>query len=279
VIADTEAVVLRRRNFRDSSRILVLYTRTHGKLSAIAKGVKVSAARHGLSLEPMSHIRAVLYVKEQRDLQLLSRFEPLAPLGRLLDDMDRMAAGLAVVELMDAVTPQAEASEPVFRLLVETLEAIKNATNQPGIALYHFEVHLLGELGFRPNFDACSSCGRPLDDAGTADRGTLRMGHAGVVCPRCSDRGGLFSVSREALRALRVLQRTATAEEAAMRLEGGNSWEEIDAALRRCLQMNIDTLGRLKARDVFHALSKAPAMPGTGGGRAAGMDTGNSNEE
>jgi DNA repair protein RecO (recombination protein O) len=257
VIVDTEAIVLRGRDYSDSSRILGLYTLAHGRMSVIAKGVKRSAARHGMSLEPMSHIRAVLYVKEHRDLQLLSRFESVEPVGGLLADMDRMASGLAAVELVSASTPQAEANEAIFHLLASTLKALRTATKQPRNALYHFEVHLLSELGFQPNFDTCSSCGKPAGGEGGVERRTVRMGHAGVVCPACIDRHhGLFPISHEALSFLRALQRTRTAEEALGRDIGANQDEEVDAALRRCLQMNIDTLGRLKTRDVFHALRR-----------------------
>jgi DNA repair protein RecO (recombination protein O) len=259
VIVDTEAIVLRGRDYSDSSRILEIYTRSHGRLAVIAKGVKKSAARHGLSLEPMSHIRAVVYVKEHRDLQLLSRFEPLEQLGGLMADMDRMAAGLAVVELAGATTPQTEANEALFQLLASTLSALRNATKHPRNALYHFEVHLLGELGFQPNFDNCASCGKSVGKEAGSERRAARMGHAGVVCPSCIDRHhGLFPISYEALAVLRELQRTGSAEEAAARDLCGSHGDEVDAALRRCMQMNVDTLGKLKTREVFHALGRTP---------------------
>jgi DNA repair protein RecO (recombination protein O) len=257
VIVDTEAIVLRGRDYSDSSRILGLYTLSHGRLSVIVKGVKKVAARHGLSLEPMSHIRAVLYVKDHRDLQLLSKFEPLESLGGLMADMDRMAAGLAVVELIGAVTPQAEANDALFHLVASTLRTLKAATKQPRNALYHFEVHLLGQLGFQPEFESCASCGKQVGESAGAVRGTARMGHAGVVCPACIERHhGLFPISREALAVLRDFQRMGSADEAAGRPVSAMHAEEIDAALRRCLQMNIETLGKLRSREVFHALGR-----------------------
>ena len=85
------------------------------------------------------------------------------------------------------------------------------------------------------------------------------MGHAGVVCPSCIDRHhGLFPISYEALAVLQELQRTASAEEAVARDLCGNHGDEVDAALRRCMQMNVDTLGKLKTREVFHALGRTP---------------------
>jgi DNA repair protein RecO (recombination protein O) len=256
MIVDTEAIVLRGRDYSDSSRILALYTLSHGRLSVIAKGVKKSAARYGMSLEPMSHLRAVLYVKEQRELQLLSRCEPLDPPGKLLEDMERIAAGLAVVELVAAATPLAEANDAVFRLLASTLQTLRHATNRPRNALYHFEVRLLSELGFQPNFDACASCGTPVD-AVVASRKAMRMGHAGVICGSCIDRHhGVFPVSEGALSTLRDFQRMRSPDEAVLRDPGAVLDEEVDAALRRLLQMNIDTLGRLKTRDVFRAVAR-----------------------
>src|SRR5438874_11947406 len=57
----TEAIVLRSIRYGEADRILHLYTRGDGRLSAIAKGVRRSRSRFGARLEPFFHIRVLLH--------------------------------------------------------------------------------------------------------------------------------------------------------------------------------------------------------------------------
>jgi DNA repair protein RecO len=78
--------------------------------------------------------------------------------------MGKMDAGLAAVELTDAVTHGTEESGGLFVLLADTLAAIDGATQRPRNALYFFELRLLALLGVRPDFLQCARCGRILEE-------------------------------------------------------------------------------------------------------------------
>lgn len=70
MIIRTDAVVLRGMDYGETSRILTLFTRRHGIIGAIAKGVRRPGSRFGSTLQPLSVIQAVYYYKAERDLQL-----------------------------------------------------------------------------------------------------------------------------------------------------------------------------------------------------------------
>ena len=59
--AEDEAIVLRSIRYGEADRILHLYTPEHGRLGAIAKGVRRSRSRFGARLEPFFHVRVVLH--------------------------------------------------------------------------------------------------------------------------------------------------------------------------------------------------------------------------
>ena len=54
-----EAVVLRRHDFGETDRILTLYTPTHGKLRAIAKGVRRITSRRSGHIELLTRVKSV----------------------------------------------------------------------------------------------------------------------------------------------------------------------------------------------------------------------------
>ena len=78
MILSTDAVILRSRKYGESSRIVTLYTQQRGKLSAMAKGVRGGGkSRRVLPLDPTSIVRAVVYVRESREIQLLTQCDPV----------------------------------------------------------------------------------------------------------------------------------------------------------------------------------------------------------
>ena len=54
-------VVLRTYKLRESDRIVVIMTEQNGKVRAVAKGVRKTKSKFGARLEPMSHVRLLLY--------------------------------------------------------------------------------------------------------------------------------------------------------------------------------------------------------------------------
>ncbi|MGB2960374.1 MAG: DNA repair protein RecO [Bacteroidota bacterium] len=258
MILTTEAVILRGRDYRDSSRIVTLYTKERGKLSAIAKGVRSRKSRIALRLEPMSYVTAVLYLKESRELQLLTQCDNVRPLGSLGVDISKMAAGMALVELVDLSTPAEQRNGQLFDLLVECLISVQDATNDPENALYFFEGKLLDNLGFRPSLHRCVSCGAPMNvGEGLPGKGEIRLSSTGVICTQCSlQQRGLFGVSRPALRVLQRIQEVSSPEPITrLRLSPGGK-REVSSVFLRFLQAHIEGFRTLKSQEVFSSLDQ-----------------------
>ena len=66
-----EAVVLRVHKLGEADRIVTLFTRRHGRVRAVGKGVRRTSSKFGARLEPGSHIDVQLYSRlmpEQRSI-------------------------------------------------------------------------------------------------------------------------------------------------------------------------------------------------------------------
>jgi DNA repair protein RecO (recombination protein O) len=257
MILTTEAVILRGRDYRDSSRIVTLYTKERGKLSAIAKGVRSKGSRIAGRLEPMSYVTAVLYLKESRELQLLTQCDTVRPLGSLGQDLRKMAAAMALVELVDLSTPAEERNDQLFGLLVDCLVSIHDATKDPENALYFFEGKLLDNLGFRPSFHRCVSCGTPVSvGEGMSAEGEIRLSSTGVICTQCSlAQKGLYSISRPVLRVLQRIQEVSSPGPiSGLRLSDAGK-REVSSVFMRFLQAHVEGFRTLKSQEVFASLS------------------------
>lgn len=179
----SEALVLRVLPFRDTSKILTVYSADHGLVSLLAKGVRGPKPRFGAALELFAHIDLVYYEKNSRDLQLLSQatlLEAHLPLG---SSALRFAYGAAVLEfLLKALTGH----EPPGRLYPLSLKTLSFLAEGPDDALpgvfRAFEIKAVSFLGHRPELYLCVECGREVE-------GMTRVGFSplagGMVCPAC----------------------------------------------------------------------------------------------
>jgi DNA repair protein RecO (recombination protein O) len=201
-LARCEGVVLRTYPLGETSRIVVLYTREHGLLRAVAKGARSSPSRFGFALEPLSRSRCVLYLKPDRDLQLLSQAEVLTAWGGEITDLSRFAHAQAAVELVDRLVWGEEPHGELFELLITALEGCARVPLPalPALMLA-FELQAASLLGYRPRLDACVRCGGPL-----SPRRLFSPALGGMLCDRCA--GGEASVvtlSADALAGIALL--------------------------------------------------------------------------
>lgn len=162
MIVKTQAVVLQARKFRESSRIVTLYTREYGKIGVMARGVVRPKSKYGPSLQPMSYITVVIYRKEGRELQNLSVAEPVERFGVLTSSLERMTAGMAIVEIVNAVMHDEDRNEPLFDAVITALELLNREEADPSLVHAWFLIQLATQLGYAIRTDTCGICDEPL---------------------------------------------------------------------------------------------------------------------
>jgi DNA repair protein RecO (recombination protein O) len=175
----TEAIVLRSVRYGEADRILHLYTPRHGRLGAIAKGVRRSRSRFGARLEPFFHIRVILH-EGRGDLYTVTGVDTVAARPGLRDHAVTLDAA---ARACDAVGRLFETSEPhpeVFRLLANELALlgsdVAHARPANGLA---FRLKLLLAAGILPQLGSCASCGE------AEHLRAFSAAAGGVVCSSC----------------------------------------------------------------------------------------------
>lgn len=185
-IIKTEAVILRTMDYRETSKILTLYTRHSGKMGVMVKGARQRKNSFGSTLEPLSFISAVIYTKEGRDLQLLTESDHLKVFRAIPASLEKMAAGLAMLEIVHLVTHDGEENVPLFDLLVGTITALDGEIRYPDLLLAYFEIRLADVLGFRPVLDRCVLCGNEIVRNNEAGDSVFDLPRGGLLCQSCT---------------------------------------------------------------------------------------------
>jgi len=172
-----EAVVLRTQKLGEADRIVTLLTRRHGRVRAVAKGVRRTGSRFGARVEPFMQVDLQLH--EGRTLDTVTQAETIAPFGeRIVSDYGRYTAGTAVLETAERLT--AEEREPSLRLyllVVGALRSLAEETHTPSLVLDAFILRAMAIAGYEPTLEACARCGDP------GPHRFFAVAAGGVVCP------------------------------------------------------------------------------------------------
>ena len=215
----TEAIVLRSRHLGETSKILTLFTERFGKLAVVAKGARRPKSRFGASLDLFAHSSVVLYLKENRELGLVTESTLVEGFYGLREDARRLGQASAVVELVDRMVMREERSPELFDLLRGGFRALEKPAYSE-LLLAALMLKIVSQLGFRPQLYACSRCGHPA--AGRLKGFSVSRG--GVICRDCAASESAHAVINEDV--LEILQHLLGDEfESIGRLEAGRGNE------------------------------------------------------
>jgi DNA repair protein RecO (recombination protein O) len=178
-----DAVVLRVQKLGESDRIITMLTRRHGRVRAVAKGVRRTMSRFGARLEPFGHID--VQIAEGRTLHTVNQVEGIDLLGRnFLEDYPRYTAASAIVETAERLSP--EEHEPSLRLFQLTLGALRALAAGEHPTLLVLDAYLLRAMsyaGWAPALGDCAVCATP------GPHRAFSVPAGGSVCPDCRPPG------------------------------------------------------------------------------------------
>lgn len=157
----TDALLLRATDYRDADRIVTLFTRDAGKLSAIARGARGSKRRFAGALEPYAVVRIELSPRKG-ELYGLKRADVVRAFPSILADLSRMeAAGAALALVREAHAP--ELVDPaLFVAVVQYLTVVAEHGDAQRGLLLSFALRVLALMGIAPRLTECGRSGEPV---------------------------------------------------------------------------------------------------------------------
>jgi DNA repair protein RecO (recombination protein O) len=207
----TEAVVLRSIRLGEADRVLHLYTRSEGRIGAVAKGVRKTKSRFGGRLEPLSHVELVLH-RGRGELETVTAAQLVDPHRSAREDYHRFSVGMIGAEAMLRLFSEQEANERAFAAVTRFLELLDDSPASAGrpaldpLALA-FQLKLLWLSGYLPHVTGCAECGadgEPL--VGYSPRA------GGAVCERCAGGTGALALAPAGVAAIEALLARPLAE-------------------------------------------------------------------
>ncbi|VEI14117.1 DNA repair protein RecO [Trueperella bialowiezensis] len=176
-----DAIVLRHHDLGEADRIITLLSRTHGKVRAVAKGVRRTKSRFGARLEPFSMVDVQLY--KGRNLDTITQVESRNQYGRtLVTSYSAYTTASAMLELADRLTGD-DPDPAQFQLLHGALHAVATKAHEPDLVLGSYMLRAMALSGWALAVFECALCG------GEGPHEAFHVQSGGAVCDDCRPPG------------------------------------------------------------------------------------------
>jgi DNA repair protein RecO (recombination protein O) len=187
-----EGVVLRAIKLGEADRIVTIFTQGHGKVRAVAKGIRKTTSKFGARLEPTTRVALQCY--KGRDLDIVTQAETLESNRALREQYALLTRSIPMLEAVDQVAQEREPNPALYRMLTGALRALVTTGNPLVTPAFFWK--LLSLEGFHPMLDVCARCGESPEDGMSSEITAecelvaFDLDEGGTVCRACARGGG-----------------------------------------------------------------------------------------
>lgn len=224
-------LVIHTMNYGENDRIITLFTKEFGKITAMVKGARNPKSQFLGATQLFSYCDFVYY--RGRSFAYLNQVTLIESFHRLRNDLNKLAKAAYITEAVYQAFEEGQEDDGVLRLMLNQLYFIhENMVRDDGIALLTFQLKLLGFMGFAPALSECGSCGSSKALVGLhRTDGTAR-------CRSCVTLEHVESLDENGIDFLAQLQGMNLTQARQAEL-GDLSWMSLAEALNRLLENHI----------------------------------------
>lgn len=224
----TKGIIIRRKNFGETDRMLTIYTKNHGKIRVIAKGVRKTLSKLGGHLELFYFVDLIL--AEGKNLDIITSAQIIDSHKNIRYDKNLINQTYYISELVDLATKEGAENKEIFQLIKECLDSfniipdrkvalatVSSQESNNGLTLVdscfyrndnykhekilrYFELKLIYILGFYPEINTCVVCKKRLE----YKHHGFSYARGGIICSNCNNQG-IKKISPETIKFTRLI--------------------------------------------------------------------------
>lgn len=218
-----EGICIRHWDWSETSQTVVIFTRRHGVVRALAKGSRRPKSPYSGGLELLTGAECGLILRPQSELALLTYWDLKQTFPAFRTVLAAHNAGMYIADLIMQFVRDHDAHPALFDATVNAMGSMHAAPDVPGAVLI-FQWSLLAECGFRPELSIDVRTGEELAPEAEC---LFHPALGGLVAAATAPRelaAGAWRLRRETLDLLRGLaaEPRSTAGAAPIAMERGN---------------------------------------------------------
>lgn len=141
----TEGIIIKRKNYGESDRLVSVFTREHGKLIFLAKGVRKITSHRSAHIELLNYTKIAAY--RSSFYPIVTEASVIEDFSVIKDDLIKIGFAYHICEIVDGLCAEGQENEEIFTLLKQVLFEF-SFTEDIASLIRGFEIKLLTMLGF-----------------------------------------------------------------------------------------------------------------------------------
>ena len=180
MLTDTEAIVLRQVKTSYGRRMILLFSRKYGKISAGTGIGEKGRSKSSLALRPFTYGRYELY--KNRDSYNINSADVIRSHYKIGENVDKYMNGAYALEFTERILAEEIPSAAIFQLMLDFFQMLEHREKGFGTLVLAYQVKLFQYLGVMPELKRCAVCG--------AEKAahTFCIEEGGVLCEECTKR-------------------------------------------------------------------------------------------
>ncbi len=174
----TEGIVLKEMRYKDTSKILNIYTNRYGKITVLARGAYKAKSRIIANTQPFSYNEYQLY--RGKSFFYLNQGDIINSFYAIREKMERITLGSYMLELVDKSMPEEQENEKLFLLFKKGLEVLSSLDRDFLKFILAYELKFISFLGYKPYLDKCVLCGST-----DMRKISFSVSEGGIICSNC----------------------------------------------------------------------------------------------
>lgn len=174
----SEGIVLKEVRYKDTSKILSIYTKEHGKIAVMAQGAYRANSQLMSTTQVFSY--SEYHFNVGRGLIYLNQADLINSFYSIRERMERVVYGYYMLELVDKSLAEEQENEKMFLLLEKGLRVLSKLNKNFLQFIIAYELKFVSFLGYKPNIERCVSC-----NSIKAENIKFSISQGGIICSDC----------------------------------------------------------------------------------------------
>lgn len=230
----TKGIVIKAIDYKDSDKIVTIFSADLGLIRARVRGVKKAKAKLAFAVQPFAFIEFMLAAKG--GFYTVINATSIDQFFNITLDFDNYVFMLGCLEVCEKTVKENDVQNELFLLLLNSLkEVCYSCTNSMNIFI-KFMIESLKILGFNLELETCACCGEKLSDK----MFPFSYDYNGMLCPKCSNRNEFLELTLGEFAILSKINMAAVDELSTLRFLSRNDLVSVIGLLVKIFRLLTD---------------------------------------
>lgn len=198
----TKGIVIRTKDFKDSDKIVTIFSADLGLVSARVRGVKKSGAKLTFAVQPFALCEFMLI--KSGDFYTCINATSIDQFFNIINDFDTYIFTLACLEVCYKTVKENSPEPELFLFLVKALKAVCYDGLSAMYVFIKFMLNSLKYLGFEIVIGSCACCHENLNENLIA----FSYDYNGLICGKCANKNEYLELTKGEYAILKNIDRT-----------------------------------------------------------------------